>query len=276
VLLTAARLSHDAQRWTSGASLPPTPRTTQRFTWERIAMFSHTELKARLERDVDAFASHPLFASLEWGCTERDDYDAFLRRVARTHLKAPQVHAFLWSVAPPAVAPGIRHRMLEESGLEPDGLDSPARLERLLRAAGLGREVRELHLQAQDDLHKAIARPLRCRTLREVGLAVLAEVVAFDYLLSLMAGRCAAFLREHRGISPDAVSWFTHQSEAGAARAEEALDRVAAYLAYYEIDPAEAQPILDAVLRGNVFLQRYFGPVAVPAAASLGTACLEA
>jgi hypothetical protein len=91
-----------------------------------------------------------------------------------------------------------------------------------------------------------------------------------------MAPRCLKFLHEHRGIGPDGLAWFGHQVEAGQARAEETLDQVAAYLAYYEIDAAEAQPVVDGVLRGNVFLERYFGPVAVPAAASLGTACLEA
>jgi hypothetical protein len=239
-------------------------------------MFSHTELRARLERDVDAFTSHPLLANLEWGCAEPDDYDEFVRRVALNHLKAPQVLAFLWAVSPPPVAPGIRLRMLEESGLEPDGPDSPSRLERLLRAAGLGREVRELHVQAQEDLQRAITRPLRCRTLRDVGLAVLIEMAAFDYLLASIATRCLKFLQQYRGIGPDGLAWFGQQAEAGQARAEETLDQVAAYLAYYEIDPAEAQPVLDAVLRGNVFLERYFGPVAVPAAASLGTACLAA
>jgi hypothetical protein len=239
-------------------------------------MFSHTELRARLERDVDAFASHPLLANLEWGCAEREDYDEFLRRIALNHLKAPQVLAFLWAVSPPPVAPGVRQRMLEESGLDPDGLDSPTRLERLLRAAGLGREVRELHLQAQRDLQHAITRPLRCRTLRDVGLAVLIEMAAFDYLLASMAQRCLQFLHQHRGISPDGLMWFSHQIEAGQTRAEETLDQVDAYLGYYEIDPAEAQPLVDAVLRGNLFLERYFGPVAVPAAASLGTACLAA
>jgi hypothetical protein len=239
-------------------------------------MFSHTELRARLERDVDAFASHPLFATLEWGCAEQEDYDTFVRRVALTHLKAPQVLAFVWAISPPSIAPGIRRRMLEESGLEPDGLDSPARLERLLRAVGLGREVRELHLQAQQDLQQAITRPLRCRTLRDIGLAVLMDVAAFDYLLAALAARCVKFLRQHRGVPEDALGWFAQHREMGRGRAEESLDQVAAYMAHYDIAEAEAQPVVDAVLQGNVFLQRYFGPVAVPAAASLGTACLSA
>jgi hypothetical protein len=239
-------------------------------------MFSHAELRARLERDVDAFASHPLFAALEWGCAEEDDYDAFLRRVALTHLKSPQLLAFLWALSPPSVAPGIRRRMLEESGLEPDGLDSPARLERLLRAVGLGREVRDLHVQAQQDLQQAITRPLRCRTLRDIGLAVLIEVTAFDYLLASLAPRCLRFLRRYRNVPEDALGWFAQHGDTGRGRAEESLDQVAAYLAHYEIAEAEAQPVVDAVLQGNVFLQRYFGPVAVPAAASLGTACLSA
>lgn len=239
-------------------------------------MFSHTELRPRLERDAGAFASHPLFASLEWGCAERDDYDEFVRRVALNHLKAPQFIAFLWSLAPPAVAPGIRQRMLEESGLEADGLDSPARLERLLRAAGLGQEVRDLHLQAQQNLQQLITRPLRCRTLRDMGLAALLEVAAFDYLLGAMASRCIKLLEQHRGIGLDALSWFARYTEAGGLRADETLDLVSAYITYYEVDPADAQTIADAVLQGNVFLQRYFGEVAVPAAASLGTVCLSA
>jgi hypothetical protein len=241
-----------------------------------MPMFSLTELHARFERDVYAFASHPLFASLEWGCADPDDYDEFLRRVARNHLNAPKLLAFLWALSPPPVAPGVRQRMLEESGLDPDGLDSPAHLERLLRAAGLGREVRELHVQAQGDLQAAITRPLRYSTLRDLGLAVLIELAAFDYLLALMAPRCVRFLQQHRGIGQDGLTWFERQAQAGKARVEETLDQVAAYMAAYEIDPAEVQVVVDGVLRGNVFLERYFGPVAVPAAASLGTVCLSA
>jgi len=240
-----------------------------------MTMFSHTDLRTRLGRDVDAFASHPLFASLEWGCAEPEDYDGFLRRVALNHLKAPQVVAFLWSLSPPPVAPGIRHRMLEESGLEADGLDSPARLERLLRGAGLGQEVRDLHLQAQQDLQEVITRPLRCPTLQDAGLAVLLELAAFDCLLGSIAARCIKLLHQHRGIGMDALSWFARYTQAGHVRPEETLDQVGAYLAYYEIDPSAAQATADAVLQGNVFLQRYFGPVVVPAAASIGTACLR-
>jgi hypothetical protein len=239
-------------------------------------MYPHAELRGRLERDVHAFTSHPLFCALEWGCSEQDDYDAFLRRVAVTHLKAPQVLAFLWAVSPPSITPGVRARMLEESGLEPDGLDSPALLERLLRAIGLGREVRELHRQAQQELQQAITRPLRCCTLRDVGLAVLVEVAAFDYLLSRVAPRCLRFLRQYRRVPEDALEWFARHGEAGPARADETLDQVATYLAHYAIAEMQARPVIYAALQGNLFLQRYFGPVAVPAAAALGTVCLSA
>jgi pyrroloquinoline quinone (PQQ) biosynthesis protein C len=150
-------------------------------------------------------------------------------------------------------------------GLEGDGPDHPALLERLLRAAGLGHAVRELHAQAQEDLNRLVARPWPDGTLRSLGLALLVEVMALEFMLGRLASRCVAFLQRHRGLSLDALGWFVQYAEPDAVDAEEGLTCIAVYLAYYRFEPEEAEKVARAALRENLFVKRYFGECALPA-----------
>jgi Iron-containing redox enzyme len=209
-----------------------------------------------LERQVTAFTSAPAFAGLEGG---KADYDGFIENVARTHLKSPQLVAFLYALAPPPAAPDLRDNLLEELGRQAAAeRPHPDLLEDLLTAAGLAHRLPAVRAEAEDDLRRLVTEPLLYGTLRDVGLAALSEIVAFEFMLSRVAGRIAAALATHRGLSAHALEWFTHHSEVDIRHAEQGLENLVAYVGYYGIGDDEALGIIDTSLREDVFARRYF------------------
>src|SRR5262245_9434611 len=215
-----------------------------------------TTIRDLLEGQVSAFTDEPRFAALEAG---RGDYEAFIENVARTHLKSPQLVAFLYALAPPAAAPALLDNLLEELGRAAESEPPhPDLLEDLLRAAGLGHRLAAVHSQAEDDLRRLVTEPLLYGTLRDVGLAALTEIVAFEFMLSRTAGRIARALATHRGLPAPALQWFTHHAEVDIGHAEQGLENLAAYVDYYGIADDEALTLIEITLRENVFTRRYF------------------
>jgi hypothetical protein len=215
-----------------------------------------TTIRDLFERHVAAFTDSPEFAALEGGAA---DYDAFVENVARAHLKSPQLVAFLYALAPPDAAPALLGNLLEELGLDADSeRPHPCLLEDLLRAAGLGHRLPAIAAQADDDIRRIVTDPLLYGTLRDVGLAALTEIVAFEFMLSRVSGRVARALATHRGLTAPALDWFLHHSEVDVRHAEEGLANLAAYVAYYEFADDEALTIVEMALRENVFARRYF------------------
>jgi hypothetical protein len=215
-----------------------------------------TTIRKLFESQVEAFTASPEFAALEAGAA---DYDAFLLDVARAHVKSPQLVAFLYALAPPTAAPTLLGNLLEELGLEADShRPHPALLEDLLRAAGLGHRLQAVQAQAADDIRRVVTEPLLYGTLRDVGLAALTEIVAFEFMLSRVSGRIARALAQHRGLPAPALAWFNHHSEVDVRHAEQGLADLAAYVAYYELSDDEAIGIVETTLRENVYARRYF------------------
>ena len=124
--------------------------------------------------------------------------------------------------------------------------------------AGLGCRLATLEAQADADLRRLIVDPLLYGSLREVGLAALTEIVAFEYMLSRVAGRIARALANHRGLPAPALEWFTHHSEVDMRHAEQGLADLEAYVRYYEFPDGEALTFVEMTLRENVFARRYF------------------
>jgi len=213
-------------------------------------------IRELLERHVTAFTRAPAFAELEDGKAE---YDAFIENVARTHLQSPQLVAFLYALAPPAAAPDLLENLLEETGRKgPLERPHPQLLEDLLVAAGLADRLPTIRAEAEDDLRRLVAEPLLYGTLRDVGLAALTEIVAFEFMLSHLAGRIAVALATHRGLPARALEWFTHHSEVDVRHAEQGLKNLATYVGYYGIGDDEALAIIETSLREDVFARRYF------------------
>jgi hypothetical protein len=225
-------------------------------------------IRAHFVRQVEALTECEEFRGLEDGRAARAEYDAFIENVARAHLASPQLLAFLYALAPPVAADALGRNMLEELGLDDErGTPHPALLEVLVRGAGLESRLPRLRTDALEDLRRIIVDPLLYGTLRDVGLAAMTEIVAFEFMLSRVSGRIARALAHHRGLPPSALEWFTHHSEVDIRHAEEGLDSLDAYISYYEIAPADALLIVEMTLRENVFARRYFR-ARVPAAAS--------
>jgi hypothetical protein len=218
-----------------------------------------TAIEKAFEGQVDDLTASPEFRALEDGRATPAEYDAFIENVVRAHLRSPQLLAFLYALAPPAGAADLRHNLLEEMGLdEPDGRPHPDLLVDLLAGAGLADRLSVVAARADEDLRRVVAEPLLYGALREVGLAALAEVVAFEFMLSRLSGRFARALAIYRGLPAAALVWFTHHSEVDVGHAQQGLAELEAYVRYYELGDSEALTIVEMALRENVFTRRYW------------------
>jgi heme oxygenase-like protein len=223
-------------------------------------MSIRSKVEAIYARQVKELVESPEFEALESGSASRADYDRFLGNVFRSHAKSPHFLAFLFTLAPPAAHANLRHNLLEEMGVEEEtGESHPALLRQVLEEAGLANRLEPLEEQAQDDLRQVIGDPLLYGTLREVGLAALCEVVAFEWMLSRVSSRFARALEGHRGLSKRGLEWFTHHSEVDIRHAEQGLDNIESYARYYEFTPEDADTICEMTMRENIFVKRYFG-----------------
>jgi hypothetical protein len=226
-------------------------------------MNTHQLIESVYVTQTDDFAASGFFRDLESVACTAKDYNNFIVNVCRTHLKSPHILAFLYAVAPPAAAENLKHNLLEELGLDAVGVSHPGLLLELAAAAGFDRaKCDELERAAQDELRRTISEPILFGTLKEIGLSVLLETVAFEWMLSRLAGRMARFLQKNRGLSKTNLEWFHHHSEVDVRHAEEGLRAVADYIEFYEFDSADLATILDVTFRENVFVKRYFGEIA--------------
>ena len=227
-------------------------------------MVLRSQIESLLARHVSELTEFEDFKALDSGQASREDYDRFIGNVVRTHLRSPQVLAFLYALAPPEAAANLSHNMLEELGIEEEsGIAHPSLLRDLAVGAGLGDRLPELEVGSQEDLRQIIVDPILYGTLKEVGLAALIEVVAFEFMLSRVASRIAQALARHLGLPAAALEWFTHHSEVDIRHAEQGIDNVLSYVRYYEFTDEDAQTICDMALRENVFIKRYFGEKAL-------------
>lgn len=224
----------------------------------------HSLIESKYSEQTEDFASSRGFRAFENGSVSRQDYDDFIKAVCRTHLKSPQILAFLYSAAPPAASENIKHNMLEELGLDEERVSHPALLFDLAAAAGFDESAREkLESEAQEKLRQFVTEPIMFGTLKEVGLSVLLETASFEWMLSRLAARMADFLLKYRGLSPENLRWFSHHSEVDIRHAEESLQAAVDYMEFYEFDSSDVEIILDVTFRENVFIKRYFGEIAL-------------
>jgi len=223
-------------------------------------MSLRADIETYFTRHVSALTACAAFQALESGQAAPQDYTCFIAHVVRTHLKSPQLLAFLFALAPPDVTENLQHNMLEELGIAEDaGIAHPALLKQLAVGAGLAPQLPELEAQAAADLRQLIVDPLLYGTLKEAGLAALYEITAFECMLSQVAGRIAMALVAHRGLSPTTLAWFTHHAEVDIQHAAQGLNNLEAYIRYYAFSAEDALTIMEMTLRENVFIKRYFG-----------------
>jgi hypothetical protein len=223
-------------------------------------------LRAQIERlfakQVSELTDCADFQALENGTAAKEDYDRFIANVVRAHINAPQFVAFLYALAPPVAAESRLQNLLEE-------LHHPSLLRQFAAGAGLAQRLPELEALAADDVRRAMVEPLLYGTLKDLGLAALCEVVAFEYMLSRIATRIVEVLAAHRGLSAVALKWWTEHSEVDVQHAEQGLDDLEAYVRHYGFTEQDATTILEMTMRENVFIKRYFGELALARAMGL-------
>lgn len=234
-------------------------------------MSVRTLIEAQYQQSTDTLVQCEDFQRLESGNAAREAYDAFLMNVVRSHMKSPKILAFLYSAAPAGEATShMLHNMLEELGIEEeDGTSHPELLKALAVGAGLGELLPQLDALANEDMRQIIVEPLLYATFREVGFAVLVETVAYEWMLSRTASRIARFLAAHRGLPAESLAWFTHHAEVDIAHAEQGLDSLVKYVAYYGFSLEDAETIVEMTLRENVFVKRYFGELTLERTAAM-------
>jgi hypothetical protein len=213
-------------------------------------------LRSRIERLYERheaeFLARPEVQAVLSGAASREAYEQFVSNVVRTHLRSSQLVAFLYALAPPASVESRLQNLMEE-------LSHPGLLRQFAAGAGLAHRLPELEAQAVDDIRSVVADPILYGSLKELGLAALAEIVAFEHMLSRTAGQIAAALATHRHLSARTLAWWTEHAEVDRQHAEEGLTDLETYVRFYEIDAEDAQAIVEMTLRENVFVKRYLG-----------------
>lgn len=218
-------------------------------------------IEATYHRQVQQFVESDGFQKLIAGHLPQAEINSFIANLCKSHLQSPQILAFLYAVAPPAVAGAIQHNMLEELGLDEAGICHPDLLRQLATAAGFDQAQQQaIAVAAQEQVRSLCTEPLMFGTITELGLSVLLEVTGFEWMLSRLSSQLGQALKTHRGLSTEALQWFYHHSEVDLRHAEEGLDSVVAYVEYYDIEADELETILDITFRENVFVRRYFQP----------------
>ena len=210
---------------------------------------------------IGQFERSNVFQCFESGELTQEFYDEFIINLCQAHLKSPQILAFLYAVSPPRVAPLIQHNMIEELGLDEQGISHPMLLHKLAKEAALKVDMPQLETSAQEELRCMCSEPLLYGTLKELGLAVLLEVTCFEWMLARLATRFSRALAERRGLSSDALEWFSHHAEVDIRHAEEGLDSVVDYVDYYSFSSEDLDAIIDITFRENIFIKRYFGTI---------------
>ena len=216
-------------------------------------------VEAAFAAQVEELTSSPPFRRLESGEASQEEYDRFIANLIRAHARSPQVVAFLYALAPPDASDDLLHNLLEEVGIEEEsGEPHPGMLKDLAARVGLSPVLAELERLAAVDLRTIASEPLLYGTLKEVGLAALCEVVAFEFMLSRLASRISRALETHRGLPVEALRWFHHHSEVDIAHAEQGLQHIDDYVRYYGFGEDQARAIIELALGENVFIRRYF------------------
>jgi pyrroloquinoline quinone (PQQ) biosynthesis protein C len=219
-------------------------------------------IESEYAKQTEGFVASDLFKALANGALGSQSYNGFIANICKSHLKSPRILAFLFALVPPSDENKLKHNMLEELGLDEEGISHPGLLMQLAEAAGFDEQARlELEALADEEIRRTCSEPILFATLKEIGLSILLETTCFEWMLSRLASLIARFLREHQQLSEQAVMWFTHHAEVDRRHAEEGLAVVVNYIEFYGFEPVDLRSILEVTFRENVFIKRYFGGI---------------
>ena len=193
------------------------------------------------------------------GQMTREELRKFFRHFIVTHLNSVQILSFLLSVAPRDAAGLVRENLLEEMGMEEGEKPHPDMLIDLAEGLGFSeQEITRLSAVADESRRAFASAPMAQKPLRDMGLAILLETVAFESFLSRVSDQLADSLTRHYQLSSDEVRWFTLHGEVDVRHAEEGKQVVRTYISDYRFSESEVEGIVRSTFAKNVILDRYF------------------
>ena len=218
-----------------------------------------------LERTTsEVLADKRLQAMLSGGMSQKD-MRGFFRNFIITHLNSVQVLSFLFSMASRDASEIVKENLLEEMGMEEGEKAHPEMLIDLAQGLGLSQQdILRLSVEADEARRVFGSAMVPYKSLRDLGLSILLETVAFEFFLSRVSDSIAKSLTSHYGLSAQAVRWFTLHGEVDIRHAEEGKRTILGYISFYRFSPDEVEQITRKTFAQNVVLNRYFpqGPPA--------------
>ena len=207
---------------------------------------------------TEALADSRVLAILS-GDMAREDLREFFRSFIVTHLNSVQILSFLFAVAPRDASDLVKGNLMEEMGLDEGEKAHPEMLIDLARGVGFSEaDVIRLNAEADEARREFGSERVPYESLRDLGLSMLLETVAFELFLSRASDRIAESMTRHYGLSAEAVQWFTLHGEVDVRHAEEGKRTLQGYISYYGFRPDEVERILSRTFERNVVLKRYF------------------
>ena len=216
-------------------------------------------VKALMEQTTSEALADQRVQALLAGEMNPDELRAFFRSFIVTHLNSVQILSFLFSVAPRDPSDLVKENLLEEMGLEGSEKSHPDMLIDLARGLGFSQpDLLGLSAEAGEVRRTFSSSEVPYGSLRDLGLSILLETVAFEFFLSRVSDRIAESMTSHYGLSAEAVQWFTLHGEVDVRHAEEGRQTILSYASHYRFKPEEFEGIARKTFAENVVLNRYF------------------
>ena len=222
-------------------------------------MSIENKIKKTLEGTTTEALADPRVVAILSGEMAREDLREFFRNFIVTHLNSVQILSFLFAVAPRDASDLVKGNLMEEMGLEEGEKPHPEMLIDLARGVGFSEaDVIRLNAEADEARREFGSERVPYESLRDLGLSMLFETVAFELFLSRASDRIAESMTRHYGLSTETVQWFTLHGEVDVRHAEEGKRTLQGYISYYGFRPDEVERILSKTFERNVVLKRYF------------------
>ena len=222
-------------------------------------MSTEDAIKKTLERTTSDALADPRVRAILSGGMAREDLRDFFHNFIVTHLNSVQILSFLFAVAPRDASDLVKGNLMEEMGLDEGEKPHPEMLIDLARGVGFSEaDVIRLYAEADEARREFGSERVPYESLRDLGLSMLLETVAFELFLSRASDRIAESMIRHYGLSAEAVQWFTLHGEVDVRHAEEGKRTLQGYISCYGFQPNEVELILNRTFERNVVLKRYF------------------
>jgi pyrroloquinoline quinone (PQQ) biosynthesis protein C len=203
--------------------------------------------------------AHMVYRNLMEKTLGREEALKLVEQIAVTHLRSPQILAFLYAASPKNGRDHIYHNLSEELGLSAEGPSHPDLLRRLGRAAGLhGPRWERIEEEADLVLRSNMCEPFLFGSMRDVALSVLLEVVAFEWFLSRTARSLGEAFQSLLSLETSDLEWFFHHSEVDIEHAQQGLEVLEAFVTEFAVDLDTLQNIAEITFRDNIYLKRYW------------------